>query len=67
MENVFFDIVERKNTFQGSKKNEIIQNELFHIFHIKNNKFRKSKIDIFPKGLVYGFSPKLAIFPTYFF
>ena len=51
MENVFFDIVERKNTFLGNK----------------NNKFRKSKIDIFPKGLVHGFSRKLAIFPTYFF
>ena len=50
-ENVFNDILERKNAFLG----------------YKNKKFKKSKIDIFPKGLTHGFRPKMAIFPTVFF
>ena len=50
-ENVFYDILERKNAFLG----------------YKNNKFKKSKIDIFPKGLTHGFGPKMAIFRTFFF
>ena len=50
-ENVFYDILERKNVF------------LRH----KNRKFKKSKIDVFPKGLTHGFGPKMAIFPTFFF
>ena len=33
----------------------------------KNNKFKKSKIDIFPKGSTHAFSPKTAIFLTFFF
>ena len=49
-ENVFYNILERKNVFLG----------------YKNNKFKKSKIDIFPKGLTHGFGPKMAIFPTFF-
>ena len=44
-ENVFYDILEGKNAFLG----------------YKNKKFKKSKIEIFPKGLVHGFGPKLAI------
>ena len=28
--------------------------------------FRKSKMDIFPKGLTHAFGPKMAIFPTFF-
>ena len=28
---------------------------------------KRQKIDIFPKGLTYGFGPKIAIFPTFFF
>ena len=32
----------------------------------KKKKFKKSKIDIFPKGLTHGFGPKMAIFPTFF-
>ena len=32
----------------------------------KNKNFKKSKIDIFPKGLTHGFGPKIAIFPTSF-
>ena len=47
---MFYDILEQKNNFLG----------------YKNKKLKKSKIDIFPKGLVHGFGPKLAIFPTFF-
>ena len=50
-ENVFYDILERKNAFLS----------------YKNNKFKSRKIDIFPKGLTHGFGPKMAIFPTFFF
>ena len=50
-ENVFYDILERKNAFLG----------------YKNEKFKKSKIDIFPKGLTHGFRPKIVIFPSFFF
>ena len=42
-ENVFYDILERKNIFVG----------------YKNKKFKKSKIDIFPKGLTHRFGPKI--------
>ena len=50
-ENVFYDILERKNAFVGNK----------------NKKFKKSKIDIFLKWLTHGFSPKMAIFPPFLF
>ena len=50
-ENVYYDILERKNAFLG----------------YKNKKFKKSKIDIFQKGLTHGFGPKMADFPTFFF
>ena len=50
-ENVFYDILERKNAFLG----------------YKNKKFQKSKIDIFQKGLTHGFCPKKASFATFFF
>ena len=51
-ENVFYDILERKNAFLGYEK----------------KKLKKSrKIEIFPKGLVHGFGPKLAIFPAFLF
>ena len=49
--NVFYDILERKNAF-GS---------------YKNKKIKKSKIDIFQKGLTLGIGPKMATFPTFFF
>ena len=45
---MFCDILEQKNALLG----------------YKNKKFKKSKIDIFAKGLTYGFSQKLAIFPS---
>ena len=51
-ENVFYDILERKNAFQG----------------YKNNKFKKTrKIDILPKALIHGFCPKMAFFPIIFY
>ena len=46
-ENVFYDILERKNAFRG----------------YENRKFKSRKIDIFPKGITNGFGPKMAIFP----
>ena len=49
-ENVFYDILERKNAF----------------WSYKNKKFKKSKMAIFPKGLTHGFGPKMAIFPSVF-
>ena len=50
-ENVFYDILERKNAFLS----------------YKNKKLEKSKIDIFQKGLTHRFGPKMAIFPIFFF
>ena len=49
--NVFYDILERKKAF----------------LPYKNRKFKSQKIDIFPKGLTHGFSPKMANFPIFFF
>ena len=49
-ENVFYDILERKNTFLGYKK--------------KSSKSRK--IDPLPKGLTHAFGPKMAIFALFF-
>ena len=45
-QNVFYDILERKNSF----------------LRYKNKKSKKSKIGIFPKGLSHGFGPKRNIF-----
>ena len=50
-ENVFYDILERKNVFLS----------------YKNKKFKKWKNCYFPKGLVHGFGQKLTIFPCCFF
>ena len=49
-ENVFHDILERKNAFLG----------------YKNKKFKQSNINIFPKGLTHGVGPKMANFPSLF-
>ena len=48
-ENVFYDILERKNAFLGYKK----------------KKFEKSKNLDFLKGLTYGLLPKMVIFPIF--
>ena len=50
-ENVFYDILERRNAFLGSK----------------NSKLKKWKNWDFCKGLTHGFGPKLAIFPSFLF
>ena len=50
-ENVFYDILEPKNTFLG----------------YRNTKFKSQKLNIFPKGLTHGFGRKMAMFPTFFF
>ena len=50
-QNVFHDILERKNAFLS----------------YKNKKFKSRKIDIFPNGLTYGFSSKNGHFSTFFF
>ena len=42
-ENVFYDILQPKNSFLG----------------YKNQKFKSQKIDIFPKGLAHGLGPKI--------
>ena len=50
--NVFYDILERKNVFLA----------------YKNKKCKKSKNGDFSKGVkTHDFSPKMAIFPTFFF
>ena len=51
LENVFYDVLDRKIAFLGYKK--------------KNLKSRTS--DIIPKGLTHGFGQKMAIFPIFFF
>ena len=50
-ENVFYNILERKNAFQAIKA--------------KSSKSRK--IYIFPKGITHHFGPKMASFPPFFF
>ena len=49
-ENVFYDILDRKNAFLG----------------YKNKKLKKSKNWHFSKGLTHGFGPKMGIFPPFF-
>ena len=49
-ENVFYDILERKNALLGYKK----------------KKLTIRKFDIFPKRLTHGFGPKMAVFSTSF-
>ena len=50
-ENVFYDILERKNASLG----------------YKNKKFKTAKNWHFPKGLTHGFGPKLAILLCFFY
>ena len=50
-ENVFYDILERKNPFLGYQK----------------RRSKSRKIGIIRKRLTHGFGPKMAIFPTSFF
>ena len=51
-ENVFYDILEQKDTFLGYKKKKFKESKNWHFFL---------------KGLTHGFGPKMAIFRTLFF
>ena len=51
-ENVFYDILRRKNSFECYKNREVQ---------------KVKKLPFFPKGLTNGFGPKMAIFPSFFF
>ena len=67
-ENVFYDILQRKNFFLGYKMSfTIFQNKKKPFQAIKTRSSKSRKIDIFPKGLTHGFGPKMAIFPNFFF
>ena len=60
--NRFFQaILTRKMSFM------IFQNEKRPFQAIKTRSSNSRKRDIFPKGLIYSFGPKMAIFPTFFF
>ena len=45
----------------------IFQNEKTGFQALKTRSPESRKVDIFPKGLSHCFSPKMAIFPTFFF
>ena len=46
---------------------KIFYNEKTTFHAIKTTNSKSRKFGIFPKGLVHGFGPKLAIFPTFLF
>ena len=45
----------------------IFENEKTQLYAIKTRSSKSRKIDNFPKGLTYGFGPKMAFFPKLFF
>ena len=45
---------------------KIFQNEKTSFYAIKTRRSKSRKSDIFPKGLTYGFGPKMAFFPSFF-
>ena len=45
----------------------IFQNKIMFFQALKTRSLKSRKIEIFSKGLVHGFWPKLAIFPCFFF
>ena len=49
-ENVFHDILKQKNAFKATQA----------------RCSKSQKIEVFPKGLIHGFAPKMAILPTFF-
>ena len=74
VENVFYDILERKNAFLGYKNKKFQKSKNWHLskgvnswFWTKTRSSKSRKIDIFPKGLTHGFGPKMGIFLTFFF
>ena len=44
----------------------IFESERKSFYDIKTGRLKSRKIEIFPKGLVHGFGPKLTIFPCFF-
>ena len=44
----------------------IFESDETSFYDIKTGRLKSRKIEIFPKGLVYGFGPKLAILPSFF-
>ena len=60
--NIFFQAIQaRKISFI------IFQNEKTPCQAIKQGSSKSRKIDIFAKGLIHGFAPKMGIFATFFF
>ena len=45
----------------------IFESDKTSFYDIKTGRLKSRKIEIFPKGLVHGFGPKLTIFPCFFF
>ena len=45
----------------------IFESERTSFYDIKAGRLKSRKIEIFPKGLVHGFGPKLTNFPCFFF
>ena len=45
----------------------LLQNEKTSFWAIKSRILKGGNIEIFAKGLVHGFGPKLAIFPSFYF
>ena len=73
-ENVFYDILERKNAFVGHKNKKfremcfsIFQNEKTLFQPVKTRSSKSRKIEIFPKGITHDFGQKMAIFPCFFY
>ena len=44
----------------------IFESDKTSFYEIKTGRLKSRKIEIFIKGLVHGFGPKLAIFPSFF-
>ena len=61
LQNVFYDILRRKNAFRGYKNKKFKKLKNLHISKGINPCFW-SKMDIFPKGLTHGFGINMAIF-----
>ena len=68
-------LVQKWPFFQVFSLGNIGLENVFTIFYnvktpfwaITKRNSKSPKIDIFPKGLPYGFGPKMAIFPIFFF
>ena len=92
LENVFYDILERKNAFLGYKNNKFKKSKNWHflkevnpwifsknglfleVFFLANLGQQNVLCDIFQQNVLcdifpsfFGFSPKMAIFPIFFF